>query len=90
MHDRVRSFAGSFMSGKAMSVGIIVTVGQPLLIVQIASYQPYFGTLADVAFVCAMILLPIGPLTLAFPITSFTIPREEATPDMPGVLPTSQ
>ncbi|HEU5438625.1 MAG TPA: hypothetical protein VFU88_04990 [Ktedonobacterales bacterium] len=89
MHDRFRSFAGTFMSGRAMTVGFIVLMGQPLLTGQIASFQPYFGSVADVAFICEMILLPIGPLTWALPITSFTVPRAEATPDLPGVLPTN-
>lgn len=58
-----RSFAGTLMTGRTMMVGLFVGVGQFFFTMWIASYEPYFGMLADVAALWAVIALPTVLLT---------------------------
>ncbi|HEX6799920.1 MAG TPA: hypothetical protein VF116_19570 [Ktedonobacterales bacterium] len=82
-----RSFAGTFMTGRMMMVGFLVGMGQFFFVVFITSFQSYyFGRLADIATICAIVAMMCGLLTWAVPVTSFTLPREEETPAVSGGL----
>lgn len=85
-----RTFAGTLMNGRTRFVGISAGIGQFLFTAWIASYQPYFDSLADVAGICGIIAVVACLLTWAMPITSFTLPPDEETSAVPSGLPVGE
>jgi hypothetical protein len=88
IEHRFRSFAGTFVTARTITVGLTISVGfhvmlgQSLLVGQLVSLEPYFSArLIVVTSACAFVAAMSGLLTLMAHVPFATLPRQGGAAD---------